>query len=382
MAIRAIVGKPGGGKTLQCMRELVRILSQDSEIQVVTNLPLRLPELNELFAKRFPDAGGLIHRITVITEDEARNFWVHRGNYRTASGEWVFHSRGTVAPDGVGMVYPHAHPVLYVLDEFHLLFNAREWAKTGKTALWYASQHRHLGDGVIWVTQYSENVDKQFRVLTQDWTMCRNWSSESWLGWIRPPAKFQVMTSLDAPNKRGSASAATGGWRVVGLDKPLADCFDSMAGVGVVSGSVACDRVKPRGLPAWAAAAIGLVVIIGAAIGFPMLVGQGIASGAKVMIGQTQGAVGASAKKRVALAPTNAAPDAAVLPPVPPGASVTLTSAPPVAARLVATMPTRRGLRIASSDGRSWLLGVSRDVTSWDQQRGVLTLGSGEVLTW
>ena len=58
-------------------------------------------------------------------------------------------------------------PVLLVIDEAHLYFNAREWAKTEKMILAFNSQTRKCHVHVICITQHPANLDKQFYRLCQ-----------------------------------------------------------------------------------------------------------------------------------------------------------------------------------------------------------------------
>lgn len=278
MAIHAITGKPGGGKSLEAMRLLVEVLRDDLGCQIVTNLPIKVEALNAFVQKRYPtETLNVVGRITLLEESAVHEFWRHRGNVLDDAG-CVVQEAVVAESQGVETRYTTTHAVVYFLDEFHLFFNAREWAKTGKSALWYASQHRKLGDDVYWVTQYLDNVDKQFRVLTQDYTFCRNWGAEMWWGWIRGPAKFQVRTTLEPPtNKAGVfVGGSVGGWSVRGLDKELADCYDTLAGQGV-RGAVKPAK-KKKGVPALPAFGLALVAIVVAVVSFPLLVGKGIAA--------------------------------------------------------------------------------------------------------
>jgi hypothetical protein len=67
---------------------------------------------------------------------------------------------------------------LYVLDEVHTWFHARNWQNVGLSILWYQSQHRHLNDEIYFLTQNPEQVDKQFRALAQYWLILTNHTYE------------------------------------------------------------------------------------------------------------------------------------------------------------------------------------------------------------
>lgn len=301
--IHAITGKPGGGKSLLCMRLLVDALREDAACQVVTNVPVLLDELNAYVQRKWPEENlRVCERVTLIADEDVRDFYRHRGNVLGVGGEvertavvedWDEASEYKVKEGSKGFErvrYSTTHPVTYFLDEFHLAYNAREWARVGKSALWYASQHRKLGDTVYWVTQYTENVDKQFRVLTQDWTMCRNWANETWFSFVRPPARFQIQTSLEPPT---TARRAMSSWSVVGLDLELAACYRTMQGTGI-AGKLAPNRLRRKGLGVLPSVAAALVGVLALAVGIPILLGKGIGAAARGMVAQTNGGLPAA----------------------------------------------------------------------------------------
>jgi len=60
--------------------------------------------------------------------------------------------------------------VLVIIDEAHLWYNARDWAKTQsghKEMLRFLTQSRKANVDVIFITQAISNLDKQFRALAQ-----------------------------------------------------------------------------------------------------------------------------------------------------------------------------------------------------------------------
>ncbi len=56
------------------------------------------------------------------------------------------------------------------LDEAGIFLNSREFQKTSKTLLADLCQSRKFGTDLIWCSQFLEQVDNQFRMLTQYWT--------------------------------------------------------------------------------------------------------------------------------------------------------------------------------------------------------------------
>lgn len=94
-------------------------------------------------------------------------------------------------------------------------------------------------------------------------------------------------------NKAGVFTGGNlGGWSVRGLDKPLADCYDTLAGQGV-RGSV--QKAKPKkGIPALPAFAVGIALLLVVVIGGPMLAGKAVGAAAKSFLNASQPAVGSA----------------------------------------------------------------------------------------
>lgn len=58
--------------------------------------------------------------------------------------------------------------ILLVLDEAQLLFNSREWQRTGRFDwLEFFSQHRKFGYEIIFVAQFDRMIDRQIRSLVE-----------------------------------------------------------------------------------------------------------------------------------------------------------------------------------------------------------------------
>jgi len=65
-------------------------------------------------------------------------------------------------------------PVLLVIDEAHLFFNARDWAKTSRAILELNTQVRKLHLHMILITQNRLNLDKQFLRMVQFFVLFRD----------------------------------------------------------------------------------------------------------------------------------------------------------------------------------------------------------------
>jgi len=230
VSIHFISGKPGGGKSLYGVKLIVEELLHGSR-SIFTNLPLKIPELNEYLQREYPDfkvaaSGYICDRLRVLDDAETAEFWTFRPGGvrigRLTKGQW---NAGEL-PSYAGV---EDGGCMYVIDEVHNYFGARQWAETGRDVLFYLSQHRKLGDTVVCITQAVGNVDKQFRSVTQDFTFVRNLAKERY-GAFRLPAMFVRKTYLSPPTDT-STPMETGTFR---LDvRGLAACYDSAVGVGI-----------------------------------------------------------------------------------------------------------------------------------------------------
>lgn len=324
--IQAICGKPGAGKTLFTVRLIVDELRRTRR-PIVTNVPLRLGALNE-----YCQEGDVCSRVFLLKDEELGAFWEHRGPrrgvYRAERVGNREHQRYEVDKDDIG--------VLYVLDEVQVVFNARDWATLGKGALFYLSQHRKLGDDVIWSSQAVTLVDKQFRLVTQDFTVISN-NAKKKVGWFRMPGVFTRATYLQAPTGGNELPVVRGMFR---LDASgLGSLYDTAAGVGVV-GRQADIGQRAKGLPLWMGGVFLILLVLGvyyAAVG-------GVKGVSRLM-----GVQGAKVRPAVESVISNAMPS------VVHEAVVTVRQSPPVdtnVVRLVGIMASGQTFSAALSDGR------------------------------
>lgn len=239
--------------------------------QVITNLALKLPELNEYLqtfgttwadsceimtgeaVRRLSDRDSfrshITERVLLLSEEQTGSFYKFRP-YKFQADEpekgWPDYAhckRGEETKTAFEL-----GGVLYIIDEIHQFFNAREWAKTGKSVLFYLSQHRKLGDDVICITQSIGNVDKQFRSVAQDFTYLRNFRKERY-GWFRSFPFFMRQTYLSpVTGAAGDKAIETGTFT---LDTAgLGSVYDTAAGVGIL-GAGADTKESRKGLPMW-----------------------------------------------------------------------------------------------------------------------------------
>jgi len=251
MAIHAISGKPGGGKTLYAVKLVLDELIYGSRV-VITNVAFRLPELNVYLQRMHPNRSvDLFGRLRILSDEDTSGFWTFRpavdevgkllaGFHRIPLLDKSQWEAGDL-PCYAGV---RDHGVMYVIDECHNFFNARAWMKTGRDVLFYLSQHRKLGDTVVWITQAVSNVDKQFRSVTQDYTYVRNLSKEK-MGMFRLPSRF-LRRSYGEPATATSQCMESGTFTVD--VSGVASCYDTAQGVGIHTRSAADKSEKKKGV--------------------------------------------------------------------------------------------------------------------------------------
>lgn len=284
-----ISGMPGDGKSLFATAQILRDLV-DGYAYVVTNVPL-IPSavcayVSEVRARRNdPRPFEFDESVRVLADEEVFEF------YRRRSGGLVLEpSPDFIAQDdgrqrlekkyfnermkaqfltikdtpGAGL------PVHYYIDEAHDFFSAREWSKTGRGILFYASKHRHLHDNIWFITQVMDNVEKQLRSLASETHRVRNHLRRS-VGPFRLRPVFKVQKFYGVPAAGGNAqSYAT---EEMHLDpSKVAGCYRTVGALGVQSKP---EQIKNRApLPwwsVWVAAGIGIALLMGAFLGLPYL---------------------------------------------------------------------------------------------------------------
>jgi len=252
MSIHFISGKPGGGKSLYGVKLILEELMYGQRT-IITNVPLKLPELNAYIQKTTDRAVDVVGRVWILTDDQTGAFWTYRpGGVRIPQLDKDGWARG-LKPSYAGI---KDSGVMYVIDEVHNFFGARQWALTGQDVLFYLSQHRKLGDTVVCITQAVQNVDKQFRSVSQDFTYLRNLQKETY-GLFRLPGVF-VRKTFGSPPTDNAIPMETGTFK---LDvSGIASCYDTAQGVGI-HGRGADQKERKKGMH-WSLFFVFLAVLI------------------------------------------------------------------------------------------------------------------------
>lgn len=258
--IRIFYGPPGAGKSLGAVMDLRDELVFGERL-IVTNLPLDLGRLNAYCQKHYPgvDYGDINQRIRLIEEEDIATFFA----FRSPGGTPLVVPSKQESMAGKHVCYDGARAVCYYIDEAHIAFDARNWDRTGPELTYYSSQHRKIagiGDECVFVTQHPDMLEKRLRMLAQEfWSHCNNALERVW-SYFQKPAYFHVEHHRKPPTGPNSEKALrTTRYRI---DKELADCYDTSAGVGI-KGRKMPDKKRKAGLPLlWLLLPIALVAFV------------------------------------------------------------------------------------------------------------------------
>lgn len=282
MSIRFIVGKPGAGKGLVAVQWVVDELIHGTR-PIIGNLALKVdpwcradgtPQmgLKAYLMKKVGRDCGVDERVILLSDEQVNRFFLRRDR-ETECGV-------VKQKEGVIEVYETesaaGKPAFYVVDEAWKVFGARQWQSTGKGVLFWAAQHRKLGDDCWIVTQHCKQVDVALRQVAQDFTEVKN-HGKLRLGWFRRPSVFTTATYETEPGLMSEPMER----RTFKLDvEGLAQCYDTSAGVGMRGGAVADVGERRRGLH-WAWAVAGLILLLVGIWHVPWLLGKGVRAGVR-----------------------------------------------------------------------------------------------------
>jgi hypothetical protein len=174
--IQIVTGKLGAGKTLYTVMMMFDSLCKGRT--VVTNIAVNWDELVSL-ARRLKRV--VLDPKQLIKIDPAKDRNWHE-----------------LIPFGVNEGFIEVY-----LDEIHLFFNARDWARTNvenKGLLSFLTQSRKARVNVTFIAQEITTVEKQFRVLAE-WELYVVSSDHIPLGPLgKCPIKFFLLSQRDAQN--------------------------------------------------------------------------------------------------------------------------------------------------------------------------------------
>lgn len=262
-----VTGKPRQGKSYWCVTELVRHLVQ-TDVTVVTNISLKLPELHEYIVKHYPNVDvDVFKRVRMIESKEVFEFWRYRAGGYTLPH---FEKRKESAQDFLLRAEEYFKPieadpetakgVAYFLDEIHLYFSSHRWQEIGDFVDFYSSLHGHLCDSVYMISNRPSLVYKGFRELVNEWYFVQN-NYERSFGPFRRRAGFERLGFENQPNGRTQPVDR----EIFKLDD-IGDCYNTRSAAGVRTVGT---EVKRRGkfkFPFWTVPvgilAVGVIVVL------------------------------------------------------------------------------------------------------------------------
>jgi len=194
--IRTYTGKPRGGKSYGALKREVLDEAVYGLRIIVTNLSIFPGELAAYIQKHHPKATFDVNeRLVIISKEEAKRFWLIRGpgDRNRIEDTSQQQQKNGVFPDFGKHAEEHNSPgVLYVIDEAHVLFDARGWATNGLALTYYNSQHGKLNDDVVFITQFLSLLDSRCKDFSQAYHVYTNFKFLKLFTWFRVPESSRV----------------------------------------------------------------------------------------------------------------------------------------------------------------------------------------------
>lgn len=259
--IRTYTGKPRAGKSYGAVKNEAYVEATEGIRTIVTNLSLDPGELSALVQERCPGADFDPNvRLVLITKEEAKQFWLIRGPAPEdrLKATTIEEQKAGIFPDfGVHQAQRNNPGVLYILDEAHVLFDARMWASNGLALTYYNSQHGKLNDDVVFITQFIALLDKRCVGFSQSFHVFRNYRFEKFMTIFRAPGHFEETVYSVMPAKGVDWDER----HTYKIDTRLAACYDTSAGVGI-SGRKQPEKPRIKGLSfKWLVAGVAVASI-------------------------------------------------------------------------------------------------------------------------
>lgn len=270
-----ILAKPRNGKSYfvvanqKCETSLVRELLNPDGRYVVTNLPI-VPEEIEEFMARKGHRIDCAQRITVLEHSQVSQFWRYRGGGYVrevpddASEKTELHLLQNDEIFALTNNPMHKRGVLYILDEFHVYFPARQVMQRHPVnwLFQYGTQHGHFSDTIFVITQSLSYIDKIVREWTQDYIYLENERLRKVRGFRK--GNGMVARFYQFPPTLGSEEPDDSEELPLDVDG-YAKLYDTSGGAGIAGGGAADKGAKVKGLPlksVWFMAAGAFIVIV------------------------------------------------------------------------------------------------------------------------
>lgn len=262
--IEFVLGKTGSGKSLFSTEEFVVKELLNENTYIISNLPLNMGEINAYFQRHWPTKDvNCMERVRVLNDREARRFYLHR----EVGVDFAEPSKAELADPDFGWLQPivaaanaSKNRLIYVIDEAHIFFDAREWAHVSGAMNTILSQHRHIGiDRIVFVTQFLDQVEKRLRLHAVNFYECQNWGMKR-ISMFKLPKIFTITVTSKPPPYPADYKFKRK------HDPEIMKLYDTTAGVGMTGGRPP-EVKKVKGISVWWFFAAALVVALVLAVG-------------------------------------------------------------------------------------------------------------------
>lgn len=280
--IKFITGLPGAGKGVYSVLVIEQELKA-TDRHIITNFAVRMhPWVRRLGRRRSRGEKGLLahlydtygetfdaeKRVHVIDDEDMYSFYLTRvnseGKLIKVSGD--YERRGENGKEvliGIDKEeFAATLPCVYLIDEGWKFFFSQNWQKTELGFTFYNAQHRKAGDDLWMTAQHPSQINKQMRLLVQEYHTLVNHGYRK-IGVFKQPNVISVCITNESPETRSKSIGALP--KVIRFDKQgVGGSFDTAQGAGVQGAGADIER-KKSGLPWW-----GLILLI-AGLGYGII---------------------------------------------------------------------------------------------------------------
>lgn len=253
--ITLLTGLPRNGKSFRALILLLETLKNDNR-PIYTNLPLKLDQL-ALYCDKVGIPRYALDRIHLLTSEQVGTFWRCRPKPPTVN---TFGGKAVGGKPALEFIEDGG--VVYYIDEAHTKFKTHDWDKLGDEAPFYMSQHGHLEDDIVLITQHVDKLVKQMKLDVQHYEEIEYMRRQHWFIFQKGyHFKRKVWTAGIPETDKEKPNGVFPFWP----NKAMMKCYDSRAGHGItrLTGSHGDERLK--GLPPFVAwfliAAFGFVAL-------------------------------------------------------------------------------------------------------------------------
>lgn len=283
--IKMISGLPRAGKGVYTFLETVEVLKNTSH-HIIGNFAFELqPWVRQLSRNKYRAEMGMLaylrstygetfdaeHRIHILPQEEMKRFYLWRvgldGNLVKLTPRVERKGAREVVVGFDENSWNNTLPCVYINDEAWATMNARNWMENEAGIQFYCAQHGKApggGDDFWIVCQHSSQIDKQAKVLVQEYHTCVN---HKWrqIGPFKQPNRISVVITNEPPELRSGKLQPLP--RLINFDTVgVGGSFNTAKGAGV-SGTGAADITRKRkGLPFWLLPLV--ILLIGAGLIF------------------------------------------------------------------------------------------------------------------